>query len=119
MRPHENLENLWIRNNLKSRDRYPPLHQTCRGHNKIKNAPLDAFFQTSPRFLSTLSPANTHRCCSLNASRQPYEEVLDLEQLQERMVQSLGEYNARSRKPMDLVMFMFAVEHVSRLARYV
>lgn len=49
---------------------------------------------------------------------QPYEEVVDLEQLQDRMVQSLGEYNARSRKPMDLVMFMFAVEHVSRLARY-
>ena len=48
---------------------------------------------------------------------QPYEEVSDLEQLQGRMVQSLGDYNARSRKPMDLVMFMFAVEHVSRLAR--
>lgn len=48
---------------------------------------------------------------------QPYEEVADLQQLQGRMVQSLGDYNARSRKPMDLVMFMFAVEHVSRLAR--
>lgn len=48
---------------------------------------------------------------------QPYEEVADLEELQARMVQSLGDYNARSRKPMDLVMFMFAVEHVSRLAR--
>lgn len=54
--------------------------------------------------------------CVLNCL-QPYEEVADLEQLQERMVQSLGDYNARSRKPMDLVMFMFAVEHVSRLAR--
>lgn len=52
-----------------------------------------------------------HACC------QPYEEVSDLEQLQSRMVQSLGDYNARSRKPMDLVMFMFAVEHVNRLAR--
>lgn len=49
---------------------------------------------------------------------QPYEEVVDLDELQGRMVQSLGDYNARSRKPMDLVMFMFAVEHVSRLARY-
>lgn len=48
---------------------------------------------------------------------QPYDEVIDLGQLQDRMVQSLGDYNARSRKPMDLVMFMFAVEHVSRLAR--
>lgn len=48
---------------------------------------------------------------------QPYEEVVDLDQLQGRMVQSLGDYNARSRKPMDLVMFMFAVEHISRLAR--
>ncbi|CAM9229232.1 unnamed protein product [Discosporangium mesarthrocarpum] len=48
---------------------------------------------------------------------KPYEEVLDLEELQATMVQSLADYNARSRKPMDLVMFMFAVEHVSRLSR--
>eukprot|EP00903_Cladosiphon_okamuranus_P016611 g15323.t1 len=51
------------------------------------------------------------------SDNKPYEEVADLEELQGRMVQSLGDYNARSRKPMDLVMFMFAVEHVSRLAR--
>lgn len=56
-------------------------------------------------------------CRISKRASQPYEEVADLEQLQERMVQSLGDYNARSRKPMDLVMFMFAVEHVSRLAR--
>lgn len=54
---------------------------------------------------------------SLFVFSKPYEEVADLEELQGRMMQSLGDYNARSRKPMDLVMFMFAVEHVSRLAR--
>lgn len=48
---------------------------------------------------------------------KPYQEVEDLEGLQERMTQCLGDYNARSRKPMDLVMFTFAVEHISRLAR--
>lgn len=62
-----------------------------------------------------MSPANA---LLLFFSSQPYEEIVDLEQLQNRMVQSLSEYNARSRKPMDLVMFMFAVEHISRLARY-
>lgn len=61
--------------------------------------------------------AGNTRFLFLFCRTQPYEEVSDLEQLQSRMVQSLGDYNARSRKPMDLVMFMFAVEHVNRLAR--
>lgn len=68
-------------------------------------------------FFKVSANANLHLLPDLIFVAKPYEEVADLEHLQERMVQSLNEYNARSRKPMDLVMFMFAVEHVSRLAR--
>jgi dynein heavy chain, axonemal len=46
-----------------------------------------------------------------------YEEVRDVDTLQTRMTSALADYNGRSRRPMNLVMFMFAVEHVSRLAR--
>ncbi|CAM9368513.1 unnamed protein product [Chrysoparadoxa australica] len=51
------------------------------------------------------------------ATEKPYEEAKDLQELQAQMEQSLADYNARSRKPMNLVMFMFAVEHISRLSR--
>jgi dynein heavy chain, axonemal len=46
-----------------------------------------------------------------------YEEIRDVDVLQSRMTSALADYNGRSRRPMNLVMFMFAVEHVSRLSR--
>jgi len=47
----------------------------------------------------------------------PYTEIKDLNELQERMEAYLAEYNGQSRSPMNLVLFMFAIEHVSRIAR--
>lgn len=46
-----------------------------------------------------------------------YDEVKDLDQLTEMMVYYLNEYNLISRTPMNLVMFKFAIEHVSRVSR--
>ena len=46
-----------------------------------------------------------------------YSEVLDMSVLQEKMEGYLEDYNQQSRKPMDLVMFGFAIEHVSRITR--
>jgi len=52
-----------------------------------------------------------------DAADKPYEEVADLGALSTRIEQYLADFNGQSRKPMNLVMFMFAIEHVSRIAR--
>jgi dynein heavy chain len=49
--------------------------------------------------------------------QRPYAEVRDSAATQAAMDQYLVDFNAVSRKPMDLVMFMFAIEHVSRISR--
>ena len=46
-----------------------------------------------------------------------YGEVGSVETMAERLEQFLTEYNAQSKKPMDLVMFLFFMEHVSRISR--
>ncbi|XP_076227546.1 dynein axonemal heavy chain 7 isoform X3 [Nomia melanderi] len=48
-----------------------------------------------------------------------YQEVLDLEQLREVVETYLTEYNTMTRKPMNLVLFRFAVEHLSRISRII
>ena len=46
-----------------------------------------------------------------------YDEITDLEELSKTMDSYLEEYNAISKVPMNLVMFKFAIEHVSRVSR--
>ena len=43
--------------------------------------------------------------------------LLDAHRLVENLETYLEEYNAESKKPMDLVLFMFATEHLTRIAR--
>ncbi|KAI9347975.1 dynein heavy chain and region D6 of dynein motor-domain-containing protein [Zopfochytrium polystomum] len=50
-------------------------------------------------------------------SIKAYEEITNLEELTAFMDKQLGDYNAMSKKPMDLVMFRFAIEHISRISR--
>ncbi|KAK5640705.1 hypothetical protein RI129_009252 [Pyrocoelia pectoralis] len=52
-----------------------------------------------------------------DADPKIYDEVADLDDLVEKMNFYLGEYNMISRSPMHLVMFKFAIEHVSRVSR--
>jgi dynein heavy chain len=48
---------------------------------------------------------------------QIYEEVSDLTKLKPVIEEYLSDYNAESKQPMALVMFLDAIEHVSRIAR--
>jgi dynein heavy chain len=48
-----------------------------------------------------------------------YDEIQDMEKLQKTMEEYLDDYNQISKTPMSLVMFRFAIEHVSRVARIV
>jgi len=48
---------------------------------------------------------------------KPYCEVQDMHELQAKMEDYLSEYNQQSKKPMDLVLFSFAIEHISRICR--
>ncbi|XP_018046945.1 PREDICTED: dynein heavy chain 3, axonemal [Atta colombica] len=52
-----------------------------------------------------------------DADPKIYDEIRDLEDLQEKMEYYLAEYNAVSQTPMNLVLFRYAIEHISRISR--
>ncbi|XP_043259913.1 dynein axonemal heavy chain 7 isoform X2 [Colletes gigas] len=51
------------------------------------------------------------------ADKKLYTEVANLDNLTVTVEEYLAEYNSISRTPMDLVLFRFAVEHLSRICR--
>lgn len=48
---------------------------------------------------------------------KPYVEIQDAVSLNKKVDEYLSDFNQQSRKPMDLVMFSFAIEHISRISR--
>ncbi|KAL0279081.1 UNVERIFIED_CONTAM: hypothetical protein PYX00_000712 [Menopon gallinae] len=52
-----------------------------------------------------------------DADPKIYDEVINLDELEEKMQFYLHEYNMVSRTPMSLVMFKFAMEHISKVSR--
>ncbi|KAG9490480.1 hypothetical protein GDO78_006034 [Eleutherodactylus coqui] len=50
-------------------------------------------------------------------SERFYNEIMDLEELKNCMQNFLHQYNKHSKTPMNLVMFHFAFEHISRISR--
>jgi dynein heavy chain len=53
------------------------------------------------------------------APKRPYAECSSLEELQQKVEEHLEQYNIMGTKRMDLVMFLYAIEHLSRVARVV
>lgn len=49
--------------------------------------------------------------------KRSYDEIQDLKELTKIMEHYLDECNANSKSPMSLVMFKFAIEHISRVSR--
>ncbi|CAD6235446.1 GSCOCG00007903001-RA-CDS, partial [Cotesia congregata] len=52
-----------------------------------------------------------------DADPKIYDEIVDFNDLQEKMNYHLAEYNKISSTPMSLVLFRYAIEHVSRISR--
>jgi len=55
--------------------------------------------------------------CDFGNDNRLYMEALDLDHLNKVVDAFLDEYNQMSKKPMNLVLFRFAIEHISRVCR--
>lgn len=53
------------------------------------------------------------------ADPKSYDEITDLQKLYQVVNDYLSDYNALSKKPMHLVLFEFALEHVCRICRII
>ncbi|KAL7390222.1 hypothetical protein ABVT39_017308 [Epinephelus coioides] len=94
----------------------------------VKERTSNFFKQSLEKLLSHLSPdgkVGDESICSLffgdyakpDSDDKAYDEITDLCALQEVMEFYLDDYNNSTKAPMSLVMFKFAIEHISRICR--
>lgn len=82
----------------------------------IKPISLNYFNQVSQNELRKLIYCDF---ADLNAQDRHYREIRDLNNLRSTVEEFLNSYNEMSKKPMHLVLFRFALEHLSRICRIV
>ncbi|XP_073447160.1 dynein axonemal heavy chain 3 isoform X2 [Aquarana catesbeiana] len=96
--------------------------------NMVKETTSNCFKQSVDKVLSHLAPTgkvvdDNIRSLFFGDYFKPdsdvrvYDEITDLKQLTHVMEYYLDEYNNVSKAPMSLVMFKFAIEHISRICR--
>jgi len=54
---------------------------------------------------------------SADAEHKLYDEIEDLDQLSDTVKLGLEEYNNINKSPMDLIIFRYVLEHLSRISR--
>ena len=57
--------------------------------------------------------------CDAGAEPRVYTQISDPNKMLVVLKEYLSDYNAMSKKPMQLVLFQFALEHVSRICRII
>uniref|UniRef100_A0A8C3KFB9 Dynein axonemal heavy chain 3 n=1 Tax=Calidris pygmaea TaxID=425635 RepID=A0A8C3KFB9_9CHAR len=94
----------------------------------VQETTSNAFKQSFDKVLSHLSPTGEISDDDIrslffgdylnpDSNVKVYDEITDLKQLTTVMEYYLEEYNNISKAPMSLVMFKFAIEHISRICR--
>ena len=127
------LKRLWIHESSRViMDRLLELEDKELFMKILSEITVDVFDNTLDDLIGFLNPDKTdkgdlsaHRrlffgnYLDINAAEPLYVEIEDVEGLVHKISENLEVYNQESKTKMDLVLFVFAIEHVSRISRVI